>query len=349
MKKILLLVSVFAMGTTFAQTDFTLANETEVGTYTYFVCDSSANTYADVTGNNVTWDYSDLAKYIDADGGDILNTLVIDSITNSQFPGAEIAFEIQGLMNDFRASTDTTKLRYGMMISEPSFGSIPVVFDSPALIMNYPFALDDTATDNVTAEAQTDFMNLPASGTQTAKYDGYGTFKIGDTVIQNVSRVHHSSTITVDASFLFGIIDVTFNQYEYYALETSNEPIFTVVSTSMAQQGSSTPMLEQTLVISKYEPAEEMELPVPAPDETSVNNAVTVDFKLAPNPVKDELFISGDFQDATVQIVDHAGKVVFNGTATNGSVISTSNLTNGIYFVKATVDGQNVTQKIVKL
>lgn len=81
----------------------------------------------------------------------------------------------------------------------------------------------------------------------------------------------------------------------------------------------------------------------------STNKLANVDFKLAPNPVKDELNIFGSFETADVQIIDQTGKIVFNGVASNGTVVSTAHLNNGIYMVKMTVNGISTTQKMVKL
>jgi hypothetical protein len=142
---------------------------------------------------------------------------------------------------------------------------------------------------------------------------------------------------------LGGDLNVYLEQFEYYDLNgTDFEPIFVALKTTIMQAGSTTPMMENSLVLSKYEPTEIY-------SGVGLTNLASINFKLAPNPVKDQLFVSGSFDNATVQIIDQAGKIVFNGNASNGTVISTTNLDAGMYIVKATVNGQTATQKIVKL
>lgn len=338
MKKTLLLVSMFVAGASFAQNTFTNANETANGTYTYFVCDSFADNKVTTVGANVTWDFSNLSKIPNS-----TKSIIVDNNTDAvNFPSATKTVEIDALMADFLATSASDRIRHGITLQEATFGTVLAKFsDNQATTMTYPFAFNAFVADSFagTLDAGTFLTNNPMSGSHSTKYDGYGTFKIGNQTISNVSRLHYQDTIVTNISLLGGDVNVFLEQFEYYDLDNGTEPIFIQLKTTIVQAGSSTPMMENSLVLSKYEPT------------TSVGlKAVThVDFKLAPNPVKDQLFVSGSFDNASVQIIDQAGKIVFAGNATNGSVISTASFDAGIYVVKATVNGQTTTQKIVKL
>lgn len=342
MKKTLLFVSMFVAGASFAQNTFTNANETANGTYTYFVCDSFADTKAGVVGSGVTWDYSDLAKINNS-----TKSIVVDNNTDvTNFPDATKTVEIDALMADFLKTTATERTRYGITLQEATFGTVVAKFSSnPATTMNYPFALNTTVVDSFagTLDAGGLLSNNPMTGNHKTTYDGYGTFKIGNQTISNVSRVRYNDTITTPVALLGANINVYLEQFEYYDLNgTDFEPIFIALKTTIVQEGSSTPMMENSLVLSKYEPTEIY-------SGVGLDQLANINFKLAPNPVKDQLFVSGDFDNASIQIIDQAGKIVFNGNASNGTVISTANLDAGIYVVKATVNGQTATNKIVKL
>lgn len=329
MKKSLLSLSIFVAGYSFAQNTFTQANEPANGTYNFFVCDSAANNYSTVVGANVTWDYSELAKI---DGQ--TQTMVIDDVTgNTEFPAATRSIEISNLMTDFLTSSSTERQRVGTLLQEASVGTITIKYTAPSTLISYPFAYNDgeSNTYSGTIDAGAMLSNNPATGKHYAKYDGHGTLIVGGTTVTNVSRLHYTDTITTTVPML-GDIEVIMEQFEYYDLDNGNEPIFTHFSTI-------TPFGPQSIVLSKYEPSVTL----------GTKKLTNVDFKLAPNPVKDELNVYGSFESANVQIVDQAGKIVFNGVASNGTVISTANLNNGIYMVKMTVNGQTTTQKMVKL
>lgn len=338
MKKTLLFLGVFVAGTTFAQNTFTNANAPENGTYTLFVCDSSASDLANVTGANVTWDYSGISKI----AGET-KSIIFDSVSNTSFPAANISYDIDGLTTDFWNSSATERIREGLeLISADLGGTVTFTFDTDkALLMTFPFDYEDAISDPFEGDITTSLGSFTGAGTHITKYDGYGTLKVGADVITNVSRIHYIDTINMVTPL--GAMVVAMGQFEYYDLDNGTEPIFVHTSGTITQAGSSTPMMEYSIVVSKYEPTEIYVAPV------STKNITNVDFNLAPNPVKDELFVTGAFESANVQIIDQTGKVVYNGVASNGTVLSINNLENGIYVVKATVDNQTVTKKIVKL
>jgi len=341
MKKTLLFISALMAGSTFAQNTFTNANEPAEGTTAnYFLCDSLADNMATITGANVTWDYSDIAKY-DGENRTIIIEATSSSSYASDFSNSNKFWNLQDMTQDFWNTSSTERIREGIVIEEPSMGNVVAKFSSnQATLMTYPFAYEDAISDDFEGTfdiAAYSLTGLPATGQHQTKYDGYGSLKVGTHTISNVSRIHQMDTIALATPL--GNFKVLLDQFEYYDLDNENAPIFVHTSGTILQDGSSTPMMQYNVVISKYEPAETV----------STKMISNVDFNIAPNPVKDQLFVSGEFTNADIQIIDQAGKIIFNGTATNGTVISTSNLVSGVYVVKASVDNQSVTKKIVKL
>lgn len=340
MKKTLLFISALMAGSTFAQNTFTAANEPGAGTKNYYLCDSLADNMATITGANVTWDYSDIAKY---DGEN--RTIIIDATSSSSyassFPNSNKFWNLEQMTQDFWNSNSTDRVREGIVITEASLGEVIAKFSTDqANLVSYPFAYGDALSD--TFEGTVDisgfgFTGLPAQGMRATKYDGHGTLKVGSETVSNVSRLHLTDTIAITT--MLGVYNVILEQFEYYDLDTEAEPVFIHTSGTILQDGSTTPMMQYSVVISKYEPA----------STVSTKMISNVDFNIAPNPVKEQLFVSGEFTNADIQIIDQAGKIIFNGTATNGTVISTSNLVSGVYVIKASVDSQSVTKKIVKL
>jgi PKD repeat protein len=92
---------------------------------------------------------------------------------------------------------------------------------------------------------------------------------------------------------------------------------------------------------------------------SSCNPITAVDAKILdigltyyPNPVTDELFIDlkGYYSNIEVSIDDMAGKPVLlkNFAHQNLLAVDTKSLTNGVYLVRITADGQNASFKIVK-
>lgn len=67
-----------------------------------------------------------------------------------------------------------------------------------------------------------------------------------------------------------------------------------------------------------------------------VNNVSAIELTLSPNPVKDQLKVSGLVESAKITILDLTGKAVITKTIANNESISLGALTPGIYIAKVT-------------
>jgi hypothetical protein len=72
---------------------------------------------------------------------------------------------------------------------------------------------------------------------------------------------------------------------------------------------------------------------------------------LYPNPVTDQLTVkNGELTITHLQVIDVLGRIIMNITTQNKSeiTINTSVLNPGLYFIKATINGNSVIEKIIK-
>ena len=110
MKKILLLITLLS---NYAFGQMTQTNEPNYGvSKLMYVCDSNATNYSTITGNNVTWDYSQLAGV-----GTLTETVSLDTIdvntVDSSFIGSTKKYSIGTILNTFYNSTTTSRLYAG--------------------------------------------------------------------------------------------------------------------------------------------------------------------------------------------------------------------------------------------
>ena len=170
------------------------------------------------------------------------------------------------------------------------------------------------------------FANMPATGSITTTFDGTGTMMFPSAVtVSNVTRVKTITNAVVTSPL--GNINVILTQYDYYDYATTKLPIFTLTNVVLSGGPLPNPM-ETQLVLSKFPGAI---LGVEANNE--------VKFSMYPNPATDEFTITGEFNEATMTIVNAVGQVVVTKTIASGEKVSVSDLNAGLYMVKIEKDG----------
>lgn len=323
-----------------AQPTFTSSNVTTVGeSQSFYVCDSFATDYANVTGANVTWDYSAIFGY---NGTTAQNDIVAASTTPqaADFPGATEADEMEGNLLIFRANNNDSIYSQGYFFTEPNLGDVSVqLTDDPMRLMSFPFTYNDSYTDFHQGEAVTaGFGNLPFDGNTSVTADGYGTLLVGTTTYTNVLRVKIVENSVADAGFL-GSIPVVRTQYYYYDFATSNFPVFLHVTIDL--QGTA-----QTAVYSQAQPG-----------ANSIEESTIESVSLYPNPTNGNVqinFSSLSNEKVSVEILDILGKKVetlSNKDANKGLNQLNADLSayeTGIYFVRITQGNSVATKKLIK-
>ena len=327
MKKTLLIATVI----TFSQgimAQITQANEPANGaSATMYLCDSNTMKLDAVTGATAVWDYSSLAMY--AGETRTIEQLAAATAPNaSDFPSSSSAFAIEGLLTTYMTSSTSSRVSQGFVYSEPNLGDIVATWDTDeATMMTYPFALSASVTDNFSGTvAVPGFGDLPATGSTTATFDGTGTMMFPSAV--TVSGVNRVKTVTnATLSTFIGTVDVDITQYDYYDYATTNLPIFTL--TNVVISGGPLPEpLETQLVLSKYPGG-----------IVGLENNDAIEFAMFPNPANDELTVTGEFNEASMTIVNAVGQVVVSKTIASGEKVNIAELNSGMYIVKIEKDG----------
>lgn len=84
--------------------------------------------------------------------------------------------------------------------------------------------------------------------------------------------------------------------------------------------------------------------------KTGINNTITDNIRIYPNPTQTTLTVEGVMNGTIIQLKDVLGRQVLHTTATNNkTVLNTTQLTAGNYLlILTTTDGKVMTEKVVK-
>lgn len=336
MKKTLLFIfcSTTLAVASFAQS-LTQANEPSIGeSNSMFLCDSLTPDLAGVVGSGVTWDYSSLTVY----PGE-MRTISIDNPAASpyaaDFPSAQKVWNLGGFMHTFFTGTSGERTSYGFVYTAGGTGDVIARWNANSeILMTYDFSYGSLSVDAFSGTATAMGNNVAATGTGLSQIDGSGTLVFPSNTVSNVIRYH--ITDTARATTFFGEIVVIRNQYEYYDVVSQNLPIFVHASVDMTLGGSPVGPT-QHLVLSQFQNTAEL------------NNTNNVEFGIYPNPVKNELYVTGSFDpESKVIILDLQGKEVFrNDLSTNECIIDVKEFEKGFYIVSVISNGVSSSKKII--
>lgn len=344
MKKQLLFA--FVLTTTLSQAQMTSSNEPAIGeTIDMYVLDSNATNYSGVTGTGVTWDYSMLAGYNGTTSTmEVLDPATLPSTVADSFPGATKVIQIGGTLETFFSSTTSDRNSQGFHMYDAGLGDILAMFtNDDQLIVTYPFDFGSTIQDNYDGNVSLSFNGIPVyspiSGQIDATIDGTGTLKFpGGVDVANVMR-YYSSDIATTTLPVLGAVDVIKTQYEYYDHATQNLPVFAHITITLVQSGSTVPIQETHLVLSKYGTS----------DNVSVNEISEIEFQVAPNPTENSVKVFGEFSaNAVAMITDQSGRVLNTFDVVNGASVDMTSFANGIYMMTIKDNGLTTTKTIVK-
>jgi hypothetical protein len=349
MKKQLLFVTLLISGMASAQT-MDQSNEPAIGDLRQmFTCDSTTPKLENTIGSGVTWDYSQIIGL----NGQTRTIEIIDPATSpnaSSFPTSTKAFNIQGSLTNYFNSSTSQRVGQGFVFEEPSFGTVLAVFDTDDQIMvNYPFALNDNLADPFAGQLSFDFNGLPqnplCTGRSYSSIDGQGNLLLpGGVNLSNVIRYKTLDTVFTQVVFVIPLdVEIIREQYEYYDFSSSNLPAFVYSSVTIQQTGATTPLLEQSIVLSSEQPT----------SNASIGSITESNITIYPNPADNQLIFSGDLENFTsVTILDATGRQV-NSIAfdqlSGSNIWNVSELESGNYFVQLIGDkGIQVQQISIK-
>jgi hypothetical protein len=316
MKSTLLLFVLFAFSS-FAQT-FTSANEPAIGSLiSLHLCDSNANTLAGTVGNNVTWDFSQIAGIF----GVTKDIQILDASTDpnyASFAGATKVYDIGGTLSTFFSSSANDRISQGFVYSEAALGTVIAGWDIDGQkLMNYPFSVGNSVVDSFSGTVVTQTGPLPATGTSITAVDGSGTLMLpGNNTYNNVLRFHLKDS--ANASFLGNPIAFVRDVYEYYDFTVGNLPIFISTTISVISPLFTT---NANLILSKDQPT----------TFVGINEQTQGKLTLYPNPATEEIFVQGINDGENFTILNNLGQVVQQGNYHQS--IDVTKLQGGVYFV----------------
>lgn len=325
MKKSLLAITMVALSqASIAQ--LTQANEPAIGTeIVLLLCDSNTTNYSAVIGPDVTWDYTNLASY----PGETRLVSMDDPATTanaSDFTSSDKALTVEGLLTTYFTSTASDRVSQGFVFTEASAGTIVAKWNTnEAQLLAYPFAYGNSSVDSYSGTVNALGNDLDATGTINASIDATGTINFPFTTVSDVIRLKTVDNAT--APTIIGDVTINRTQFEYYDLANEELPILIhtqIVLTSIAFPEP----LVSNLVLSKYSGL-----------TVGVKEQSAAKFSMFPNPATESLTFNGDFEEATISIVNALGQEVVSTELTAGQTIDISSLEAGFYSVKFESNG----------
>jgi hypothetical protein len=290
-----------------------------------------------LAGPNQVWDFSTLHKDKNFEGSiKFPNTLKSSSFTN-QFNTELIEFG-----NSFYF--DITKEKIELTGYRSQNGSVLINYEKPFLKMVYPFEFGNSFNGSFNGTITSGNSTGEINGSYDVEADGYGKLILPNSVVvENALRVKTVKSYTQN----FGSTgtQITVTTYRWYA-QNVRYPLLVLIE---SQYGAG----ENTNVTKQAAYREDI-------SGLSVQNAFAANTRLYPNPFNNELNVAFELNSAsyvTVELFDIAGKnvaILMNeyraeGTYDESFNVGNLNLKNGMYNIKITVNGKEVTHNLVHM
>jgi hypothetical protein len=283
-------------------------------------------------GANQTWN---LNFTTGTSGG--LSTFVTPSSTPnaSSFPNANIALNRPSASTVVYYKTSGSAFQNHGVIGGSA--STVMAYTNPEDLMHYPFAYNNTYTDNWAAVFVSGANTFYRTGTTTVTADGYGKLTTPTATYTNVMRIHFVQDYQ-DSTDVFGqpyVISYYNDQYMWYK-EGTHFPLASVyeVTTDGGDfEGGNYLMGSSSIDPSPSFISSSNLFPNPASDKA------TIEFSLKENKRADVVLLNAVGQQVeSTQIVDGV-----NGL--NTVQLDVANLPEGIYMAEMIVDGMVATTK----
>lgn len=195
---------------------------------TYYVLDSNANAYADVTGTDVTWDYSEIGGYgLPGNVNEIVDKG--DTDFEADYPSSVYAENFENNILSYFANDDDASevLVYGFVFEDGATEYVIKYNDDPLSSLKFPMDVGDTYTDEIEGSVFVDFfggIDVDIAGEATVTCDGSGDITVGDVTYSDVLRVH---TMEVSEGEYLGATNrITRESYVYYDPAAGGFPVF---------------------------------------------------------------------------------------------------------------------------
>ncbi|MFM9985141.1 MAG: T9SS type A sorting domain-containing protein [Flavobacteriales bacterium] len=272
------------------------------------------------SGENVTWDFSNLAP------GTSATTTVIapeDAPMGSSFPNSNGATDAGGGVYGFFSVTAASYSFCGI-----NTGFSVAFYDDPQDFLRFPFTYGDSYADPYHSNF-TSGVDFERTGTMTVEADAWGTLILPWGTVQNAVRIHATEE-AIDES---DVLDLTYftDYYTWYA------PGFhgSVLSYSAQSVDGGDPS-------EMYIYSAEVQIDVA---ETATKPALSI----YPNPAREmvNFKVAGDVE--FLEITDAQGRLVEQiSVVTSAFTLDLSHLPAGIYLVAITGNERREVQQLIK-
>lgn len=329
------LLSLFIAITSMSNAQLTLtkaANEPVVGDQRGVIAlDTSFYTTGlpnNISGNNVTWDFSNLA--INSTVGVVSSDFIAaGSATVTPPAGATLAEDQNGSYTFFKSTTSPDKYE----LVSVKFGTFALTFTNTALVAQWPVSYGYNVTDNAAGSVQFSISaNFTGSTNTTA--DGTGTLMMpqGNT-FTNVLRLKSVQTLTMTV-FSFPVGNVKQTIYQYYA-PGDKFPILTV------NQTATTFSSQTTNVTTANGNSNHLAIGI---KENQLNK---VDFNVLPNPANTSVSIELEKNKVanSLTLINAVGQEVKR--IANSNTLHVSEVANGIYYLEVSSEGHSARKPVV--
>jgi hypothetical protein len=341
MKKLFTLLGISTLSiSAFAQT-WQLTNEPAIGgTRNMYLVDTTAASLGNVAGANQTWDFSALAGYEE----NLRLLSVTDAQDFSYFPDATHMLLIPGFMNTAYTYADGTndKMAHGYQFELPDLGEVIFVFDDFQKMLEFPMALGNTFTDNMSGTFTIFDEENEADGQTWVTADGTGTLLLANGVSHaDVLRIRTIDTlyaeITLSILPIPTSVTIVRETFDYVKSSNSSFPLFTHATLKVLN-----PIIGQikiTVVLSSENPS----------NFVNIQNAELSKSLVYPNPSNGVFTVkTGSVDASAVTVVDVTGRVVFESQSTSNQIqVDLTDELPGIYFVNIIRDGIKTVEKVI--
>lgn len=300
-------------------------------TFSYYSADTTG-VQAGSTGTGQTWNFGSLV--IGSTLGSVNYVSPGSTPYGSSFSTSNLAASDGSGQYEYYNGTSSVLNLTGAANSQTT-----IPYSNSELVMNYPFAYSNTATDNLYSTYTSNSINVIRSGTVSVTADGSGTL-ILPSGSYNVLRVKTVQTMT-DSFVGFYSAQYYFVTYTWYsAAQKFPLMTFNQLSTTLF---SSTNYSENVLINSQV---------VGIAESPSLITGIN----LFPNPASDNAnlnFTLAENQPITISISDPEGKKILEinrGELSAGEYfqnIDVTSLSKGIYFVKIQGEKNSTCSKLI--
>ncbi len=285
------------------------------------------------TGAAVTWDYSTLPlNATDTSYADACSA----SPYCSDFPGTTIYGHSQGSSNYIYYNTSSTACSV-----VGAYGTDVIPYSNYEDFLRYPFTYSSSYVDTFGATFVGGAETFNRGGTITVTADGYGTLILPNGTYTNALRIHRTE------SYADSIMGTVFSSYlsEIYTWYVPNARQVLLSQTTFSIDGMPTPT---TAFYTNQTPGS-------IPSGISTIQAEPLTFQLYPNPVRDELNIDFNMEQAGqvyISLLDIVGRevaIISNSNFNNGKQhlsYATTALDKGVYIVKIQTANLTAVKKI---